>query len=187
MACSVPAERIEAIGLKRQEEVHDQIINDGLRALYSGFLEKAVQLTGSLGATATSGLVRGKAYRTLVDQTEEKKACLTVVGRFGHHREKDSWIGSNTEALVRLTHGNVLVCMSEQDAEADDGKETSTLEWDSEARARLMRIPSPARTMAKSVVENELKQRGEGRVTLENFLEIAQRLGMGAGPGVRDG
>ncbi|MBI4772717.1 MAG: universal stress protein [Deltaproteobacteria bacterium] len=187
MACSVPAERIEAIGLKRQEEVHDQIINDGLGTLYSRFLEKAVQLSGSLGAAATSGLVRGKAYRALVDQSEMKNACLTVVGRFGHHREKDSWIGSNAEALVRLTHNNVLVCMSEQAAEARSDKEASAFEWDSEAEERLMRIPSPARSMAKTVVENELKQRGEGRVTLKTFLEIARRLGMGARPDAEDG
>ena len=184
MACSVPPERMETIGLKRQEELHDQIIDDGLRTLYSGFVEKAVRLAGRLGATATSELVRGKAYRALVDQTETKNACMTVVGRFGHHREKDSWIGSNAEALVRLAHGNVLVCMSEQNTAAKSDKETPAFEWDPEAQTRLMRIPSPARTMAKSVVENKLKERGESRVTLENFLDIAQQLGMGARPGV---
>jgi nucleotide-binding universal stress UspA family protein len=178
MASSFSPERQEEVGLAKQEELHEQIIDDGLGQLYAAFLEQAEQQVREPGIEVTTTLLQGKAYRTLSEQAGSTDVDLVVVGRFGQHREEASLLGSNSEALVRQCGANVLVTRA---ASATGGKSVQTenpLDWDQNALELLERVPEFARPMARGGVEAGVRSRGAARVTRADFLDLARRMGM---------
>ncbi len=180
MAGSLSPERREEVGLSEQEKLHKEIIDDGLGALYADFLKQADELASSLGLQAETRLLRGKVYRAFVDHLNENNCGLAVVGRYGHHRDNFSTIGSNAEAVVRYSSVNVLVTASEEDNAREHRPD---IEWAPEALARLDRVPVFARSMARRSVEEHVIKTGGEQVTLEDFLEVAGRFGMNPGKG----
>ncbi len=192
MARSLSQERQEQIGLANQERLHDDIINDGLGKLYTEFLREAEHRFGGNGVAVRTILRTGKAYCGLHAQAQELDADLIVVGRYGHHREPCSRLGSNAEGLIRSTSANVLLVGgvanedgSTQTADvADAVNQRSTLidrplTWDADARARLQRVPSFVRSMAKRAVENAVREQGSDLVSAKDFDNVAARFGMG--------
>lgn len=175
MAGSLSPERREEVGLSEQEKLHKEIIDDGLGALYADFLKQADELASSLGLEAETRLLQGKVYRAFVDHLNENNCGLAVVGRYGHHRDNFSTIGSNAEAVVRYSSVNVLVTASEED---NAREHRSDIAWAPEALARLDRVPVFARSMARRSVEEHVIKTGGEQVTLEDFREVAGRFGM---------
>jgi nucleotide-binding universal stress UspA family protein len=193
MARSLSPERQEEVGLANQEQLHDDIINDGLGKLYADFLREAEHRFGGNGAVVKTTLATGKAYRTLDMQARQSAAALVVVGRHGHHRESCSRLGSNAEALLRTASTNVLLVGAVSSthpeprmaAPAHASNHPSSiinhqLAWSSEADARLQRVPSFVRSMARRAVENAVRESGKDRVSADDFNEVAARFGMGA-------
>jgi nucleotide-binding universal stress UspA family protein len=193
MARSLSPQRQEEVGLANQEQLHDDIINDGLGKLYTEFLREVEHRFGGNGVVVRTTLMTGKAYRTLDTQARQSAADLIVVGRHGHHRESCSRLGSNAEGLLRSTSANVLLigAVSSTQSEpriaepAQAANHPSSiinhpLFWSSEAEARLQRVPSFVRSMAKRAVENAVRESGKDRVSVEDFNEVAARFGMGA-------
>lgn len=184
MGRSLSPERQAEVGLDKQEALHHQFIDEGLATLYRQFLDEAVEHLASVGVDATAALLRGKAYRALVDHGRELGASLLAVGRFGHHRG-DADIGSQAEAVARLAPCSVLVAGVAGRAAAgrpagDAAAEAEpTVEWDADALARLDRIPSFARPMARRAIEDHVRSRGGARVTIEDVREAGRRMGMG--------
>ena len=86
MASSLSQERQEDIGLAKQEDLHDQIIDDGLGRLYETFLETAEKRCRTHGIQSDTSLLKGKAYHALTGFIEENGVGLAVVGRHGHHQ-----------------------------------------------------------------------------------------------------
>jgi len=109
MSRSLSPDRCIEIGLTRQEELHETIIDSGLARLYGGFLDRTCTEAEGCGMKIQGRLLKGKAYDALLKQAETIEAALLVVGRHGHHRQGKDQLGSNTEALVRKTRTNVLV------------------------------------------------------------------------------
>ncbi|MDW7710169.1 MAG: universal stress protein [Deferrisomatales bacterium] len=181
MGRALPLERQMEVGLDRQEELHDRIIDDGLGALYRSFLGEAGALARRLGREPGEVLLRGKAYRALVDRAVAVGAGLAVLGRFGHNREEGSDLGSHAEAVARLAPCHVLVAAAPGGGGGPSPGEE--LPWEPGAAARLGRVPPVARAMARRVVEDAARAAGEGTVTAEAFDQVARRLGMGPGEG----
>lgn len=178
MASSFSPERQEEVGLAKQEELHEQIIDDGLGQLYTAFLEQAEQQVREPGLEVTTTLLQGKAYRTLSEQAGSTDVDLVVVGRFGQHREESSLLGSNSEALVRQCEANVLVTRAASVTERKPVQAENPLDWDQDALELLERVPAFARPMARGGVEAGVRSRGAGRVTRSDFLALARRMGM---------
>jgi nucleotide-binding universal stress UspA family protein len=223
MARSLSAERQEQVGLANQEKLHDDIINDGLGKLYAEFLREAEHRFGGDGAVVKTALTTGKAYCALDLQARQLDADLIVLGRYGHHRESCSRIGSNAENFLRTTAANVLlvggvaehvgcavhtdrglqtqnvvfedpatpdamemVCTAHPTDTAHAANHQSSiidhqLIWSSDAEARLQRVPSFVRSMAKRAVENAVRESGKDRVSVDDFNDVAARFGMGPG------
>jgi nucleotide-binding universal stress UspA family protein len=189
MARRLSAERADAVGLAEQEDLHDRIINDGLAQLYRAFLGEAALRCEALGVSHRDVLLKGKAYRAVAEYACEAGVDLVAVGRYGHHRERVSDVGSNAEALARVCRTNVLVTASAGAARAPDvleaeraesAEETvAELQWDADARARLERIPGFARPMARRAIEEAVRARGGTRVTGADMDEARRRFGMG--------
>ncbi|MEW6490665.1 MAG: universal stress protein [Thermodesulfobacteriota bacterium] len=183
MARALPPERQAEVGLGKQEELHDRIVDDGLGNLYRAFLERAGALARRLGREPREELLRGKAYRALVDHASARGASLLAVGRFGHNREDPSDLGSHAEAVARLAPCHVLVA-APPPAEGGAGSGGSEeLCWDHEARARLERVPSFARAAARRAVEDRVRAEGRGTVCAEDFDRVARQLGMPSAKG----
>jgi hypothetical protein len=53
------------------------------------------------------------------------------------------------------------------------------LVWDPDAEARLHRVPSFVRSMAKRAVENAVRELGKSRVSADDFQNVAAQFGMG--------
>ncbi len=195
LARALPAERHHDVGLADQEELHDRIINQGLATLYQGFLDEAVAHLNADGPRAERALLTGKAYRALADHARAAGADLVAAGRFGHHREGISTLGSNAEGLARTCGTNVLVvggagarpARSRAEAAASaapapaGGGPAGGMDWDAEAEARLGRIPAFARPMARRAIEAAVRARGGERVTSADMDEAARQFGMGQG------
>jgi nucleotide-binding universal stress UspA family protein len=179
MARALPPERQAEVGLGKQEELHDRIVDDGLGNLYRAFLERAGALARRLGREPREELLRGKAYRALVDRAAARRVGLLVVGRFGHNREGPSDLGSHAEAVVRLAPCHVLVAAPPSEGGAGSGAGgPEGLRWDDEARARLERVPAFARPAARRAVEDRVRAEGRGAVSVEDFDRVAGELGM---------
>jgi len=177
MARALTGERQAEVGLERQEELHEELIDDGLGTLYRSFLDRAAALAVTLGAEPAAELLEGKAYRALVDRSVALGAGLLVVGRFGHNREEASDLGGNAEAVARLSRSSVLVVAPPSDGAAREAE--AALTWEPEAAARLERVPPFARPMARKAVEDAARAQGAARVTVAAFDAVARRFGMG--------
>ncbi len=193
MGHSLSPERQEQVGLAKQEHLHETLINDGLAHLYRGFLSDAKTRLGANNGQVQTHLLEGKAYRTLVDHALAKQADLIVVGRSGHHRQAISLLGSNAEAVCRLSDGNVLVVAGPQNPDDQQpGDEAGqdvkvqpqlatpdALEWDPQALQRLQRAPAFVQPMARRMVEQTAREQGADRITMELFEKVLHRFGMG--------
>lgn len=187
MAQSLSSETQAEIGLEGQEQLHDEIINDGLGQLYTEFLNQARQNITVNSVKLSQSLLTGKPYCALNDAAKEQQAALIVVARHGHHRESCSRLGSNAEGLIRTTCANVLL-VGGVDEKPPESKAVIRVEeidnpdgspaWDSVARQRLRRVPSFVRTMAKQMVENAVKKSGRKTVTADDFDSVAAQFGM---------
>ena len=72
---------------------------------------------------------------------------------------------THTEAAATANHPSSLI--------------PHPLTWDAEAQARLQRVPSFVRSMARRAVENAVREAGGDRVSPEDFDTVAARFGMG--------
>jgi nucleotide-binding universal stress UspA family protein len=188
MARSLSPQRQDQVGLANQEKLHDDIINDGLGKLYKEFLSEAQRRFSTDGVTLTTFLETGKVYCALESRARDSGADLIVVSRHGLHRQSCSRLGSNAEGLIRTTTTNVLLVggvddvLSRPKSVSDSTKiatETQPLVWDSDAEARLQRVPSFVRRMARRTVEKTVRELGKNRVSAEDFAGVAARFGMG--------
>lgn len=178
MAESLSAERREEVGLSKQESLHDQLIDEGLKKLYQTFLDQALERCNQMGMEAETVLLKGKIYRTLIDHAQRENADLVVMGRFGHHHEDIGDIGSNSEAVGRLASVNVLLTEKVNDDAEFRIQGISSMDWEEDALKRLEGIPSFARSMAQQGIENHVRSKGGKRVTLKDVQEVAHQLGM---------
>ncbi|OHB74227.1 MAG: hypothetical protein A2Z25_11940 [Planctomycetes bacterium RBG_16_55_9] len=212
MARSLSPQRQDEVGLASQEKLHDDIINDGLGKLYTQFLREAEQRVAGIlsteftlsgveglgtglpamegGTPSTLSLLTGKAYCALNSAAEDSGAGLIVVSRHGHHRQPCSRLGSNAENLIRTAPANVLLVGGVEDVPSQPKYMVTSsridagapaLVWDSEAEARLKRVPFFVRRMAKRTVENAVRELGKNRVCTRDFEAVAARFGMSFG------
>ena len=179
MASSLSQERREDIGLAKQEDLHDQIIDDGLGRLYETFLETAEKRCRTHGIQSDTSLLKGKAYHALTGFIEENGVGLAVVGRHGHHHTPEAMIGSNTEALAHTALCSVLITRPLSEPAQNNVTLEGSIRWEDDAEARLERIPAFARPMARNAIEQSVAAEGRFTVTLKDFLDMAQRAGMG--------
>jgi nucleotide-binding universal stress UspA family protein len=188
MARSLSPQRLDEVGLASQEKLHDDIINGGLGKLYQQFLQEAEQHVAGILAP-TLALTTGKPYCALNSAAADCGADLIVVGRHGHHRQSCSHLGSNADALIRTTSSNVLLVGGVDDVPSQPkhtnvssqiDADNPALVWDPDAEARLQRVPSFVRRMAKRTVENAVRELGKNRVCSRDFEAVATRFGMGS-------
>ncbi len=109
IAGALTKEQSNKFNFKAQEKLHDEIIDDGLRNLYSSRMEEGIGLIQDKGIKINREVLAGKVFPQISHFASIKNAGLIVVGRYGVHREGVSIIGSNSHALARSTATNILI------------------------------------------------------------------------------
>jgi len=176
-------EAAQRFDFRAQEQLHDEIIDQGLEKIYGDYLKQAALLAEQEGVSVQTRLLAGKSFACILDRAAESDSALVVVGRHGSHREEMSQIGSTSENVARLAATNVLVVAASTDGTAAPElpveQEAKPLPWDSDAEARLRRVPRMARRMARRAIEAYAREHGHSRVSLDVYRQARRGFGMG--------
>jgi nucleotide-binding universal stress UspA family protein len=173
----LPVEKQEKFNFTAQEELHDEIIDDGLENLYDTNLQQGVKLVRDMDVEISSEVLSGKVFSQIHHHAARIDAGLIVVGRWGLHKETSTLIGSNSLNLARLSSTNLLfVNESTSEIELPPLEEEEPLKWSDEALAILDRIPKFARPMAVRAIEKRARERGVERVEEDLVKSFSNRM-----------
>ena len=175
MADTMPPEAQAAVGLDKQQGLHESLIDDGLGTLYQTFLDDAERIAAASGIKPLIHLVADKGYRGIISKAEAVNAGLICLGRFGHNREEESQIGATAENVVRLACCSVFVSASPP-ASPVTGQGEESLPWEPEALARLEKVPRFVRKMARRSIEAAAAGEGAERVTVKHVDMVSERF-----------
>lgn len=150
---------------KEQEQLHEEIIDTGLAKIYQSHLEVARQIADEDGVEIQLTLLPGKAFEKVLQHARKVKPWLLVLGRIGIHSQPDDLdLGSNTENLLRLAPCHVLLSSSTHVPPLDLRAEES-INWTDEAEARMTRVPTLVKGIARTAILRFAIERGHSVVT----------------------
>src|SRR5579885_207753 len=158
---------------KEQEQLHEEIIDTGLAKIYESHLQIAKTVAAEDGIELKVSLMDGKAWEKVLQWTRRERPWLLVLGRIGVHSEQDMDIGSNSHNLLQQVPCNVLMCSSTYVPQIDIRAE-ATITWTPEASARMERVPSFVRGVARTALHRYAMERGHSVIT-NNIVDDAVR------------
>ncbi|MCZ7562865.1 MAG: universal stress protein [Burkholderiales bacterium] len=156
---------------KEQEKLHEEIIDAGLARIYQGHLAVAESIAGEAGVAIETMLLAGKPHDAIGRYAHEANAALLVVGKLGVHADAGLDIGGNAERLLHDVDCAVLLSQRAYEPPVDVLAEATT-SWTREAEARMERVPSFARGMARMAILRYAQEKGHTVVT-ERIVEEA--------------
>ena len=156
---------------KEQEQLHEELIDDGIAKIYQSHLEVAETIAEGLGVKIATKLLDGKPYKAVLDYLKEVRASLLVVGKTGVHADDELDIGGNAENLLRLAPCHLWLTQSTYtpplDIVADE-----TVSWSVEAEKKISRAPEFVRDMARRMVLRHTQKLGHTFVTSDIVDEV---------------
>jgi nucleotide-binding universal stress UspA family protein len=99
----------EKFRFKDQAELHDQVIDKGLKKVYESYLDEAAELGVRKRMHVKTRILAGKPYHEICKYLNEKPASLLVLSRFGAHQAEEEEMGSTAENLLRYAQCNILL------------------------------------------------------------------------------
>ncbi len=154
---------------KEQEELHEELIDDGIAKIYQAHLNVAEKLAIDSGASVTCKLLAGKPWQAIRKYLESTNASLLVLGKTGVHADEGLDIGSNTENLLRSAPCHLWISQREHVPPSDVVAE-ETIMWSDEAEAMINRAPDFVRSMARMGVIRSAQKEGHTFIT-SRFVE----------------
>ena len=126
---------------KEQEQLHEELIDDGIAKIYQSHLDVARRIASEEeGVDIACDLVDGKIYRAILDYVERVGASLLMVGKVGVHADQRLDIGGNAENLLRLAPCHLWLGQATYTPPFDVVAE-ETISWSNEAEAMLAKAP----------------------------------------------
>lgn len=163
---------------EEQEELHNNIIDRGLKKVCEANLMRAERVADDLEWPIETRVLVGKPFAKILDRIDETDPDLLVIGRYGAHHVEGADMGSHAENLLRLAPCNLLLVgatgAKPYDIPVIEEYEEEPLEWDDDAIKLVLRAPPFAQGMAKASVEEFARSQGRERVTLEFLQEALQ-------------
>ncbi len=160
---------------KEQEQLHEELIDEGIAKIYQSHLDIAKTIAKEEGVTLICELLEGKPWRAITDYLAKAGASLLLVGRTGVHADGDLDIGGNAENLLRAAPCHIWLGAREFTPELDIIAQ-ETIAWSKEADDRLARAPDFARGIARKAVIRYAHERGHTFITADFVDEIAAKL-----------
>ncbi len=169
---------------KEQEQLHEELIDDGIAKIYQAHLNVAQTVAQDASVEIVTELLAGKPYQAIKKYVEKHGASLLVVGKTGVHADDGLDIGGNTENLLRMVPCHVWVGMVEYYPPSDVVAE-ETIMWSDEASEMINRAPEFVRGMARTGVIRQAQKEGHTFITTK-FVEQVMSKMMPGGGGDRD-
>ena len=191
------AEAGKIFKFSEQEQLHEDIIDNGMAKLYQSHLEEALEMIKDTGVTTTITLLEGKPYCSILEHIKKEEPSVLIVGRTGIHDTGDLDLGSATENLLRLAPCNIIITTN-RDSLGDDSRllnqnpihrgkggkpgfitqktdkefDSTDLTWDEDAKERVGKIPFFIRGMIIKQIERYTRDKGESKVTCSIVDEV---------------
>ena len=160
---------------KDQEKLHEEIIDSGLARIYDGHLTVARSIAEDFGVGIETELLDGKPHDAIEKYVRKVKPSLLIVGKLGIHADDELDIGGNSEHLLQNVDCSILLSMREYQPEVDVVSEVTT-SWTHEAEARMERVPSFVRNMARMAILRYAQQHGHTVITQRIVEEATAQL-----------
>jgi nucleotide-binding universal stress UspA family protein len=160
---------------REQEKLHEEIIDSGLAKIYDGHLAVARSIAAENGVEIETELLAGKPHDAIEKYVRKIRPSLLVVGKTGIHADDGLDIGGNSEHLLENVDCAILLGMREHQPEIDvvSGVTTS---WTHEAEARMERVPSFVRNMARMAIMRYAQEHGHTVITQKIVEEATAQL-----------
>ncbi len=170
---------------KEQEQLHEELIDDGIAKIYQAHLNVAETVAGDAGVKVVCELVAGKPYQAIRKYVEKVGASTLFVGKTGVHADDGLDIGGNTENLLRMVSCHVWIGQVEHFPPSDVVAE-ETIMWSDEASEMINRAPEFVRGIARTGVIRQAQKEGHTFITTR-FVEQVMSKMMPGGGGASDG
>ncbi len=154
---------------KEQEQLHEEIIDDGLAKIYQSHLEVAEQLAEEYrlkdsGVSFETHLLTGKPHHAIEQYVEEAKASLLIIGKIGIHCDDELDIGGNSENLLRNSSCALLLTQREFTPRVEMVAESTTT-WSTQAEDAMTHIPPFVQNMARTAILRYAQSEGHTVIT----------------------
>jgi len=169
---------------KEQEQLHEELIDDGIAKIYQAHLNVAETVAKDAGVEVVCELVAGKPYQAIRKYVEKHKASLLLVGKTGVHADDGLDIGGNTENLLRMVSCHMWIGMVEHYPPSDVVAE-ETIMWSDEASEMINRAPEFVRGIARTGVIRQAQKEGHTFITTR-FVQDVMATMMPGGGGSKD-
>ena len=170
---------------KEQEQLHEELIDDGIAKIYQAHLNVAETVAKAEGVAVTTALVAGKPFQAIRKYIEQHGASLLVVGKTGVHADQELDIGGTTENLLRMVACHVWIGQTEflppMDVVAEE-----TIMWSDEAEEKIGRAPDFVRGIARTAVIRQAQAKDHTFITSRFVDEVMKAMMPGASPGASD-
>ncbi|MBL6931807.1 MAG: universal stress protein [Rhodospirillales bacterium] len=160
---------------KEQEQLHEELIDDGIAKIYQSHLEIAQRTASDIGMELKTKLLDGKVFKAINDYLFEVNASLLVIGKTGVHADADLDIGGNAENLLRMAPCHVWLGQTSFRPPFEVVAE-ETISWSNEAEAYLGRAPEFARGMARKAVIRHAQEHGHTFITRDIVEIVSHQL-----------
>lgn len=160
---------------REQERLHEEIIDSGLAKIYQGHLAVSRSVAADFGMEVEGVLLDGKPHEVILRYLNKVKPSLLVLGKTGIHADPDLDIGGNAEQLLHDADCAVLLSQRGHQPEVERLAGVTT-SWTEEAEARMQRVPSFARSMARMAILRYAREQGHTVVTERIVEEATARL-----------
>ena len=160
---------------KDQEKLHEEIIDSGLARIYEGHLLVAQSLAKDFDVEIGTELLAGKPHDAIEKYVRKAKPSLLIVGKLGIHADAGLDIGGNSEHLLEHVDCAIWLSMREHVPAIDLVSEVTT-SWTNEAEARMERVPSFVRNMARVAILRYAQERGHTVITQRIVDEATAQL-----------
>jgi nucleotide-binding universal stress UspA family protein/predicted Zn-ribbon and HTH transcriptional regulator len=160
---------------KEQEQLHEEIIDNGLARLYQAHLEVAQRMAQAHGVALRTTLLTGRATDEVLSYVQSTQPWLMLLGRIGVHSRQEMDMGSVTEHMLRFAPCNLLVA-SRRFSPPLELWSASTLRWTEEAEAALGHIPQDYQGALRILVQRLAMEQGHTVVTASLIGEAMETL-----------
>ncbi len=160
---------------QEQEQLHEEIIDSGLAKIYQGHLAVAQSIASDFGFEIETVLLDGKPHDVILRYLQQTNPSLLILGMTGIHADPQLDIGGNTEYLLNDAACSVLLSQRQHKPQIDRLASVTT-SWTREAEARMERVPSFVRGMAKMAILRYAQEKGHTVITESIVEEATARL-----------
>ncbi|NOX72108.1 MAG: universal stress protein [Alphaproteobacteria bacterium] len=165
---------------KEQEQLHEELIDDGIAKIYQAHLNVAETVARDMGVDVKCALLAGKPYQAIRKYVTQQDASLLMLGKTGVHADDGLDIGGNTENLLRMVSCHVWISQAEHIPPSDLVAE-ETIMWSDEASEMINRAPEFVRGIARTGVIRAAQKEGHTFITTRFVSDIMAKMMPGGG------